>query len=63
VIVSFIVLESGKITDKEILRSLCEKCDKEAIRIINLMPNWIPPQKNGKPIKSRILFPINFKLE
>jgi len=63
VIVSFIVEQSGEITNKEVVKSLCNLCDKEAMRVVNLMPNWIPPNKNGKPIKSKMFFPINFKLQ
>jgi len=63
VIIKFNVQETGEITDKKIIRGLCKECDKEALRIIDLMPNWIPPKKNGKPVKTIITFPIKFKLE
>jgi len=63
VVVKFRVDERGKISGLKIIKSLCKKCDEEARRVINLMPNWIPATKNGRPISSSMLWPIKFKID
>jgi len=63
VILSFCILETGEISNIEILRGKYEKLNNEAIRIIKLMPNWEPAFSNGKPICHKYVLPIEFKLK
>lgn len=37
--------------------------DKEALRVVKLMPKWIPGKQNGKPVKVKFMLPIKFNLE
>lgn len=62
--IEFNVDSSGVIKDQKILSGICESYDKEALRIISLMPNWIPA-KNQKQIatESKINLPIRFRFE
>ncbi|GAB3532969.1 hypothetical protein GCM10027443_17540 [Pontibacter brevis] len=60
VVVSFLVNEKGELKEIEVLKSLCSSCDKEAVRLIENMPNWIPAEENGKPIPKRMILPISF---
>ncbi len=60
--VAFIVEPSGKISDARILKSAASQLDHEALRVIHLMPKWIPAQKDGKPIKAQVTLPIVFEL-
>ena len=62
VYVSFLVTENGDIVDVEVVKGLCESCDKEAIRLVKNMPNWIPAKKGRKSIESKVTLPIDFKL-
>lgn len=52
VYVVFVIDENGKIGDIEILRSAGTALDREAIRVVRNMPNWIPGKIRGKPVKS-----------
>lgn len=61
VYVRFIVNQNGKITKPTILRSAGEDCDAEALRILNIMPNWIPAKISGKSISSFFVMPLIFK--
>lgn len=63
-LVGFIVDENGVISDVKVLKGVegCPECDREAVRVINLMPLWIPAKNKGKSVKSRNIVPINFKL-
>lgn len=62
VIVSFIIDCEGSISDAKIVRGIDPDCDKEALRLINGMPRWIPAQLNGENIGVRLTLPIIFKL-
>lgn len=62
VYVSFLVTEDGNVTDVVVEKGLCESCDKEAIRLVKNMPNWLPAKAGGKNIESKIILPIEFKL-
>ena len=63
VIVSFVVEKDGRATNITILRGVAPMLDKEAIRIIALMPRWIPGKQNGKVVRVRYEMPIKFKLD
>jgi protein TonB len=62
VFVAFLIKENGEIKDLVVMRGLCESCDKEAVRLVENMPNWIPAKKDGKLIESKVVLPIEFKL-
>ena len=62
VIVKFCVTANGDIEDITIVRSLSPECDQEALRIMKLMPKWIPGKQNGKPVAVYYTLPIQFRL-
>lgn len=63
VIVRFIIQKDGSIDKIEIIRKLNWGCDEEVLRIIQLMPKWIPGKVNGKPVAMYFTLPIAFKLK
>lgn len=62
VIVTFAVEASGSISDAKIIRSIHPLLDKEALRVVNNMPKWIPAIKEGKTVRAKYTLPINFRL-
>ena len=62
VILSFIVDKNGNIIDVEVAKSIGAGCDEEAMRVLNIMPRWIPGKQNGNPVLTRIKIPVVFKL-
>lgn len=62
VIVQFIIRPTGKIIDAKVVRGIAPSLDKEALRLINIMPNWIPGRQKGKAVNVRYTLPITFKL-
>jgi len=54
---------NGELKEFKIIRSLDPYCDREAIKAIKQMPNWVPAIKNDKPVRSEIVIPVIFKLE
>ena len=63
VIVQFVINKTGKIINTKILQSLHPSCDKEVIRLIESMPDWVPGKQNGNPVPVYYTLPIRFKLE
>ncbi len=62
VIVKFVVSKTGKIRDAQVLKSVDPELDKEAIRVIESMPAWIPAKNNGEAVDSYFNLPVSFKL-
>jgi protein TonB len=60
VIVAFIVERSGQLSNIRVVKSVHPALDKEALRIVNLMPRWIPGRQNGKTFRVKFLIPIKF---
>ncbi len=62
VYVSFVVEKDGSINDVSVLRGISADCDKEAVRVVQAMPNWKAGKQNGKPVRVKFNLPIKFKL-
>jgi len=62
VYVSFVIDREGNISDIQIVKGISPECDKEALRVVKLMPLWKPGKQNGKAVRSRFVLPIKFKL-
>jgi len=63
VIIRFVVSKTGSISNVEVLRSLDASCDKEAMRVVRTLPNWIPGKQNGVNVPVYYVLPITFKLQ
>lgn len=63
VIIRFIVNSLGKVEKVEILRGVSESIDKEALRVINTLPDFIPGEQNGKKVAVWYTMPITFRLD
>lgn len=62
VIVSFVVNVSGALVESKVIKEAGhQSLSKEALRLVNHMPLWIPAQKDGKPVRSRYTLSINFR--
>ena len=62
VMVNFVVNKNGAITDVYAQKSPHKLLSAEAIRVVKLMPKWLPGKQNGKPVNVRFILPIEFKL-
>ena len=63
VIVQFKVTKSGKVADAVVVRSMDPALDKEALRVVNSSPRWIPGTQRGKAVNVLFTFPINFVIQ
>lgn len=61
VTVQFIVDEDGYIMGPNIVRSVEPSLDKEALRIIKMLPQWKPGTLKGKAVKVKYTVSVAFK--
>ena len=63
VICQFVVNQDGTIEDVHVVRSGGHVAlDKEAVRVIKLMPKWKPGKMGGEPVRVKYTVPVNFRL-
>ena len=62
VVVSFIVNKDGTVANAQVVRSVNPFLDREALRVMRMMPNWKPGNDHGKPCRTLVCIPIVFKL-
>lgn len=63
VYITFVVGRDGKLSGFKILRGIGGGCDEEAIRVLKMMPNWIPGKQGGKNVPVQFNLPIRFTLQ
>ena len=73
VIVSFVVEKDGSITEPKVVKTtlkyksgkpyentrIIKQCEEEALRIVKMMPRWIPGRQNG--VRVRVKYNVPFK--
>lgn len=63
VVIRFLVKDDGMIDSVKVLRGIHPDFDNEALRVVKLMPRWIPAKLNGKGIENWFTLPITFKIK
>lgn len=64
VIVQFIVNKDGNIINPKIVRGVDPYLDKEALRVVNLMPKWKPGElEDGTKVAVYYTIPVMFRLQ
>ena len=63
VMLRFVVSAEGSVKRIEVMRSVHPVLDEEAIRVINLLPDWKPGRQNGKPVPVWFSVPVYFQLK
>lgn len=58
---SFVVNSDGKVSHATVLRGVEESLNKEALRIINAMPSWLPGKINDQIVPVRVVCSIPFR--
>lgn len=62
VVCSCVISAQGTVVDVKVMTSVDPDLDKEAMRVVLNMPNWIPGKQNGKSIPVKYAIPIQFKI-
>lgn len=63
VYVRFIVEPDGTITNIEVAKGVGGGCSEEAVRVVKMMPKWIPGEAFGKKVRVTYTLPVNFRLQ
>ena len=63
VYVGFVVNADGAVSEANIIKGISADCDKEALRVIQMMPKWRPGKQSGRPVRVKFVYPIKFKLD
>jgi TonB family protein len=62
-IIQFVVEKDGSITNTLIKKGFNKECDDEALRVVQTMKTkWIPGKQSGKPVRTQMVIPVQFKL-
>ncbi len=59
--VQFVVEKDGSITNVKVSKGVDEELDKEAVRVISIMPRWKPGKINGVVVRTKNETPVKFK--
>jgi len=61
--ISFVIDEKGKVQNPVVTgKTAGHGLDEEAVKIVKQMPAWKPGMVKGRPVKTRLLLPVTFKL-
>lgn len=62
VYIQFVINKKGEVVNPIIGRKVNSLLDKEALRIVKSVPNWIPAEKNGENVNVKYTIPIRFNI-
>ena len=63
VIMQFVVERDGSITEPKVVRGVDPDLDKEALRVISIMPNWKPGKHKGEAVRVKYTLPVMYRLQ
>ncbi|MDZ7897661.1 MAG: energy transducer TonB [Arcicella sp.] len=63
VFVRFMVDAKGQLSRVYLVKGLTEACNKEALRVVKMMPMWIPAMEDGENVNSWHTLPIYFEIK
>ncbi|MCU4164471.1 TonB family protein [Carboxylicivirga caseinilyticus] len=63
VLVSFIIDETGQVTNVAATRAQDANLEREAVRVVKSMPKWKPGKQRGRAVKVSYSVPVRFRLQ
>ena len=63
VFIRFMVKKNGELSRVYLVKGLTEACNKEALRLVKMMPAWIPAMEDNEQVNSWHTLPIYFEIE
>ena len=60
--VQFTVFKDGHVGNVNVVQSVHQALDAEAVRLVKAMPNWTPGKVNGQPVNVTYTLPITFRI-
>ena len=64
VTVGFVVEKDGSVTNVEVAKGPKggKNLNKEALRVVKMMPNWAPGKQSGRAVRVKFYLPVKFSL-
>ena len=62
VVVSFIINKDGTVSQVKLEKSVDPSLDREALRVVKMMPKWQPAIMHDKPCRCMFVIPVVFSL-
>lgn len=62
VVVRYVVAKDGSIQEAEVTREIGGGCGDEALRVVEMMPDWLPGVQGGRAVSVYYNLPIKFGL-
>jgi protein TonB len=59
---TFTVNVDGSVSDVQVVRPVDPNLDKEAIRVLKMVPKFKPGEQRGKPVRVKYSVPVRFRL-
>jgi protein TonB len=56
-------MEDGSVADVTVIRGVSPGLDKEAVRVVRMLPKFKPGRQQGKPVRVYFNLPVVFKLQ
>lgn len=63
VTVSFVIERDGSVGDVNVIKSVSPELDKEAMRVVKLLPKFTPGKINGRAVRTKMNVPMIFRLK
>lgn len=60
--VKFTITKEGSLENIEVINKVNPLLDREALRIVNLLPKWIPAVQDGNKVNMVFILPVVFRL-
>ena len=54
--------KDGNVSGVRVTKSLSAECDREVMRVLNMMPKWKPGIQNDRPCRTKVCIPVVFRL-
>lgn len=62
VLLRFVVMEDGAVSNVQVIRSVSAGLDKEAVRVVKMLPKFKPGKQHGQSVKVYFNLPVVFKI-
>lgn len=61
VLVSVVVEKDGSLSDATVVKSVSTDLDQESLRVAHMLPDWVPGELNGEPVRTRITLAVKYR--
>lgn len=59
----FVVEPDGSVSNVEVIRGFDPSCEREALRVLRMLPKFAPGEQRGKPVRVKYNIPVTFRLQ